>query len=289
VGGHRNIFIEDGLVVIFTKYHKEYALSGDVKFIHRYLARELGELVVWYLWLVRTFERRLQSIIGGPVKDGLDEDHSVESKAVRLFCRDGSGREWMSSRMRQALDRATSEDLGHALHIQAYGDVGMGISRRYMRGSSAFSKDEECQDDDGEGDKMADLQGGHGWHVAGWCTREACSNWTAVASRREQFHVSSIDWHRFLAIQSAMEVVASQKRKGDAADVGQREGWARLQQMKMRRQFRRMIELEAKEGRFRGVQEQGIEAIQSQSWQQARASPCCSCCQDGQSQEERRW
>jgi hypothetical protein len=67
----------------------------------------------------------------------------------------------------------------------------------------------------------------------------------AVSSRREQFHVSSIDWHRFLAIQSAMEVVASQKRKGDAADVGQREGWARLQQMKMRRQFRRMIELEA--------------------------------------------
>jgi hypothetical protein len=43
-------------------------LSGDVKFIHRYLARELGELVVWYLWLVRTFERRLQSIIGGPVQ-----------------------------------------------------------------------------------------------------------------------------------------------------------------------------------------------------------------------------
>jgi hypothetical protein len=112
----------------------------------------------------------------------------------------------------------------------------------------------------------------------------------AVASRREQFGVSSIDWHRFLVIQSAMEVVASQKRKGDdAADVGQREGWARLQQMKMRRQFRQMIELEAKEGRFRGVQEQGIEAIQSQSWQQARAGPCCSCCQDGQSQEERRW
>jgi hypothetical protein len=109
----------------------------------------------------------------------------------------------------------------------------------------------------------------------------------AVASRRQQFGVSNIDWHRFLAIQSAMEVVASGKGKCDGfeeeAEVGQREGWARLQQMKMRRQFRRMMKLEAKEGRFRGVQEQGIEAIQSQSWQQARASQYCSCCQDGQS------
>jgi hypothetical protein len=33
----------------------------------------------------------------------------------------------------------------------------------------------------------------------------------AVASRREQFDVSNIDWHRFLAIQSAMEVVPSEK------------------------------------------------------------------------------
>jgi superfamily II DNA helicase RecQ len=88
----------------------------------------------------------------------------------------------------------------------------------------------------------------------------------AVASRCQQFGVSSIIGARFLAIQSGMEVVASQKRKGegfeDEADVGQRKGWARLQQMKMRRQFGRMMKLEAKEGRFRGVQEPGIEVIQ---------------------------
>jgi hypothetical protein len=140
-------------------------LIGDVKVIHLYLPRELGE-------------RGLQSIIGGQYKDGLDEDHKVEWKAVRLFCRDGSGREWTSGGMRQALERATSEELDHALHIQAYGDVAMGVSRRYMRGSSAFSEDEESQDKECEGDDMADLRGGHGWHVAGWCTREACSKWT---------------------------------------------------------------------------------------------------------------
>ena len=45
-GGHRNIFIEDGMVVFVTRYHKGYNVSGDVKIIHRYLPREVGELVV---------------------------------------------------------------------------------------------------------------------------------------------------------------------------------------------------------------------------------------------------
>jgi hypothetical protein len=48
-GGHRNVFIEDGMVVFVTRYHKGYNLSGDVKIIHRYLPRKVGELVVWYM------------------------------------------------------------------------------------------------------------------------------------------------------------------------------------------------------------------------------------------------
>ena len=33
-GGHWNLFIEDGLVVFVTKYHKGFQMSGDVKIIH---------------------------------------------------------------------------------------------------------------------------------------------------------------------------------------------------------------------------------------------------------------
>lgn len=51
-GGHRNVFIENGMVVFVTRYHKGYSLSGDVKIIHRYLPQEVGELLVRYLWLV---------------------------------------------------------------------------------------------------------------------------------------------------------------------------------------------------------------------------------------------
>jgi hypothetical protein len=60
-GGHRNLFIEDGTVVFVTKYHKGYQMSGDVKIIHRYLPREVGELVVWYLWLALHFIQRMEA------------------------------------------------------------------------------------------------------------------------------------------------------------------------------------------------------------------------------------
>ena len=44
--GRRNVFIEDGQVVLVTAYHKEYNLEGNTKIIHRYLPREVGDLVV---------------------------------------------------------------------------------------------------------------------------------------------------------------------------------------------------------------------------------------------------
>ena len=54
-GGHRNIFIEDGMVVFVTRYYKGYSVSGDVKIIYWYLPREVGELLVYYMWLVLLF------------------------------------------------------------------------------------------------------------------------------------------------------------------------------------------------------------------------------------------
>ncbi|KAM3069099.1 hypothetical protein ACMFMF_009063 [Clarireedia jacksonii] len=46
-GEHRNIFIEDGM--------------GDVKIIYRYLPRAVGEVLVYYLWLVVPLQQRLQA------------------------------------------------------------------------------------------------------------------------------------------------------------------------------------------------------------------------------------
>lgn len=48
-----------------TRYYKGYAMSGDVKIIYRYLPREVGELVVWYLWLVLPFYQRMLALARG--------------------------------------------------------------------------------------------------------------------------------------------------------------------------------------------------------------------------------
>ena len=45
----RNIFIEDGIVTLVSVYHKGFYASNDIKVIHRYVPREVEELLVWYL------------------------------------------------------------------------------------------------------------------------------------------------------------------------------------------------------------------------------------------------
>ena len=51
--------------MFITRYHKGYQVSGDVKIIHRYLPREVGELYVRYLWLVLTFAQQMEALVLG--------------------------------------------------------------------------------------------------------------------------------------------------------------------------------------------------------------------------------
>ncbi|EOD42854.1 putative dna helicase protein [Neofusicoccum parvum UCRNP2] len=131
-GGHRNIFVEDGLVVFVTRYHKGYAMSGDVKVIHRYLPREVGELVVWYLWLVLPFHQRMLAVVRGS-----------EQISAHMWPAEAGEKRWTTERMREAMKKESRIGLGQELTVRAYRDVAIGISRRFMRGSSAFRVDEE--------------------------------------------------------------------------------------------------------------------------------------------------
>jgi hypothetical protein len=63
--GVRNIFIEEGLVVFVATYYKGYWSSGNIKIIYRYLPRKVGELLVYYLWLVLPFWEKLQFQVTG--------------------------------------------------------------------------------------------------------------------------------------------------------------------------------------------------------------------------------
>ncbi|KAJ5211420.1 hypothetical protein N7472_001559 [Penicillium cf. griseofulvum] len=192
---HRNIFIEDRLVVIATSYHKGFYTRNDTKLIHRYLPREVGEL--------------------------LAPDPST-------------GRVWSSSRFREALRNKSAIGLyGHTLNISSYRDIAIGISRRFLRTASAFPQnsyeegdtEKEIEDSDNidlEGSTgfnsilghIADLQAAHSSHVAGFIYgREITEQAGSTVQRRELFRQSSIDWHRFLAFSSIESPVYQGFRK----------------------------------------------------------------------------
>jgi hypothetical protein len=61
-GHHRNVFIEGGMVSTVTTYHKGYSTTGNIKIIYRYLPKEVGELLIYYLWLVQPFCRKLEML-----------------------------------------------------------------------------------------------------------------------------------------------------------------------------------------------------------------------------------
>lgn len=53
-------FIEHGPVSVVTSYRKNYAASSMTETIHRYLPPEIGELLVYYVWLAVPFADPLQ-------------------------------------------------------------------------------------------------------------------------------------------------------------------------------------------------------------------------------------
>lgn len=55
---HRKVFVEDGLVAVDTSHHKGYTCTGTTRIIHRYLPREISELLVYYLRLILPFVQK---------------------------------------------------------------------------------------------------------------------------------------------------------------------------------------------------------------------------------------
>ncbi|KAL6351699.1 hypothetical protein LRP88_15016 [Fusarium phalaenopsidis] len=60
-GGIRNIFLDQGLVMLVTGIHKGFSRSERLKVIHRFLPQEVSTLLVYYLWLILPFWEAMQA------------------------------------------------------------------------------------------------------------------------------------------------------------------------------------------------------------------------------------
>ena len=84
-----------------ASYHKGYRSSGNIKIIHRYLPREVGELLVYYLWLVLPFWEKLQFQVSGRKSDSAFLWGNGQKKEHR---------QWTGPKRRQQGEQAHPED-----------------------------------------------------------------------------------------------------------------------------------------------------------------------------------
>ena len=136
-GEHRNVYIENELVVFVTREHKGYSMKGNVKMIHRYLLQKVETLLVYYLLLILSFQQRLKLAMW-----------KKEEVSTFLWLVDSQERQFTFERMRKCMKREIEASMGVELIIQMYREISIAMSRRWVRKQNAFRMDEENENDD---------------------------------------------------------------------------------------------------------------------------------------------
>ena len=181
-GHHRNVFIEGGMVSTVTTYHKGYSTTGNTKIIHRYLPKEVGELLIYYLWLVQPFCGKLEMLAL----------RRRELPSPFLWAKRGSLDPWDSSRLSRVLQTETKEAFGVALNISVYRHLAVAISRKHLK-CGGFKRDYGLEE------SGVDKQGSHTSWTAGTTyargLEEAAGH---VEARKSEYRRVSQEWHQFL-------------------------------------------------------------------------------------------
>lgn len=210
VQGHlRNIFVEDGLVSTVTAYHKGYSVFGSTKIIHHYLPKEVGELLIYYLWLIRPFTEKLRRLAFG------------DKEPPSPFVWAAGKTSWDSSRLSSALKEEAKVHLHTDLNISVYRHIAIAISKTHLA-CGGFKRD--C----GLEDNPADGQATHTPWTAGTIYARGLEEAPGhVEARRAEYRAVSREWHAFLGFQTYLS-----KRKHALDEIINDSGSKRRKQAK---------------------------------------------------------
>jgi superfamily II DNA helicase RecQ len=274
-GQSRGIFVEDGLMAYVTMYHKGVGHSGRAKVIHRYLPQEVGELLLYYLWMVLPFWQRLERALGRevppepspfiwepikeaawtgpqqkkrkkrkqlpppPLGESRDDGESEDEETPTLSAASGRTEQWGTNQVRRAMERASLHRLNTKLNLQIWRHNTVAIIERYVRDRAVLKtlRHGDHETDDAENDPFH-LQSAHTTRTVGQVYgRPADESPWSVQSQRKAFRQVSIAWHQFLQFESTLST--SQREAPAAAAQQERQAARQEHQGASDEQFRR--------------------------------------------------
>ncbi|OBT70707.1 hypothetical protein VF21_10274 [Pseudogymnoascus sp. 05NY08] len=284
-GGVRNVIIENGLVGLVGQYHKGYRSSSNIKIIHQYLPKEVGELLVYYLWIVLPFWEKIQFQMTGKVVSSAFLWGDAKKKEHRQWTSPEGGKKRGKGKgkkgTKEEKEKSQEEEKGRRTKlswtservrkIMQEASIAIAISWRFCREnrfkdeSGKWDPDENWDEDNAAGDDPWDLQAGHGMHIAGMIyARELMEGNNTIISRREKFRQVSCTWHRFLEFASTCQGDAARgtKRKRtsfeDEMDEVQAQQWKKLQTVDIQQALEEMFGAGTQ---FCGLQKPALEVI----------------------------
>ncbi|MGC0591129.1 DEAD/DEAH box helicase, partial [Salmonella enterica] len=197
----------------------------------------------------------------GKRDDGEDEQ---DIRATEGFSDWIKERKWTSDRARRMMQRHSERLMQTKVGLSGWRQMAIAISNRYLNNSFKEEGFGEEDEDDIE-DNPADLQAGHGTHVAGMIyARELQQGNFGTAARRDQFRAISRQWHRFLGFgaEDCGGAEAGRRRRRDPFEGAREEArfrrFSQLQQVNIGGQLRMMM---GEKAEFRGQQEKVIRSI----------------------------
>ncbi|PNP51111.1 hypothetical protein FNYG_15921 [Fusarium nygamai] len=226
--------------MIVTGAYKGFTTTGRLKIIYRFLPREVGTLLTYYLWLVLLFWEDIQanvwdkSIFNAGLwategtqeserqQDGDEADAVIEANQTQTGqdgeggqdgWKLGPGEHWTSPRLSRSIRRLGVLACGQKLNISSWRHILTAIGRRYFRNASTahtrllhkVDSDDSGSESDSDEDSPYDLQAGHGSKTAGLIYgRLVTEGAFETNERRVNFRYISEEWHRLLGFPSAM-------------------------------------------------------------------------------------
>jgi hypothetical protein len=183
-GQHRGVFFEEGLISTVTSYHKGYNITGSTKIIHRYLPKEVSELLVYYLWLVLSFWQQLDILV------------YKRKDPPSTFLWPKRNGTWDPSRLTKVISREARLYLDTALGILTWRHLAITISRQHLS-CGGFKRDY------GVDKKLADEQATHGTWIAGTVYARGLQEAPGhVKARSLEYRAVSQEWHGFLGFRT---------------------------------------------------------------------------------------